>query len=100
MRFIYDKEIAAQVPGTDAGTYEWQLTKPLPPLSTIRFRAAYNFQGVRRMVGKVGTWKWFNVEETASLEDMAIEWTIFADSAPPNTGRLTLGTLGVTMALV
>jgi hypothetical protein len=95
----YGEEIAAtMVRGTKAGHYMWHLNRPLPPQSEISFLAEYHFQGRLTFHPQVGKlWTIFDGERP--LDDLAIEWTVFADSAPPRTNRITMFEIGIISML-
>ncbi len=89
----------------------WRLNQALPPQSEISFRADFHFQARLTYHPDFGKqWIVFDVEEEAPsdtggnfyvekapsyLSDLAIEWTVFADSAPVRTGQITMGGIGL-----
>ena len=93
--FVLDQGIATEVTGTRPGNYQWQLKRPLPPQSETTFRAQYHV--LARFNAE--TSRWLDDAGKTLFEDIAIEWTIFADSAPPETDKITLGNLGLMMFL-
>lgn len=95
--FSLDKEIATGVTGTQKGNYQWQLNRPFPPQAEVSFRAQYHVPA--RFNPHPQFRKWFNDEENIPFEDIAIEWTVFADSAPPKKGTITLATLNLIATL-
>jgi hypothetical protein len=94
----FDKEIVTVVKGTKPGQIQWQLNRPLPPQSEISFRADYHFQARCLYHPSFGpTWTLYGEER--SLDDVSIQWSIFADSAPVSTQRVTLRDSGIIKAL-
>ena len=92
--------IAVGVIGTKKGSCQWQLARPLPPQSKIILRVSCRLRAKRKLVGHTTVrFEWFDITERMSLEDMAINWTIFADSAPPHKGRVTMKDIGLMQSL-
>ena len=93
----FDRDIATFVRGSKSGDYMWHLNQALPPQSEIGFRADYHFQTEVTFHPQFGK-MWTILDEEgapSNLSDVAIEWTIFADSAPVRTGRFTMGGIGL-----
>ena len=86
-----DQEIVTTVRGTNTGRM-WQLIRPLPPQSEISFRTEYHFEG--RLTFHPNFGKLWTIKGDSPLDDVAIEWTVFADSAPPRRSRVTMAELG------
>ncbi len=106
----FDRDIVTFVRGTKSGQYMWRLNQALPPQSEISFRADFHFQAKATFHPNFGKqWIVFDVEEALSdigsnfyvekapsnLSDLAIEWTVFADSAPVRTGRVAMSGIGL-----
>jgi len=108
----FDRDIVTFVRGIKSGQYMWRLNQALPPKSEISFRADFHFQAKVTYHPNFGKqWIVFEAEEAPSdlsdtevwyvekapnnLSDLAIEWTVFADSAPVRTGRVTMGSVGL-----
>ena len=87
-----DKEIVTRVLGTRQGAFQCSLNRPMPPQSETSFRADYHLEA--RYRGHLQVMKWLDLEGRTPLEDVGIKWTIFADSASPLSGQITLGSLG------
>lgn len=91
--FLLDKEIADPMNGSKKESYQWQLRRPIPPQSEIRFRVDYRLQAATEPLG--GHLVWWDKDKRTPLEDVGIIWTIFADSAPARAERITLGHIGL-----
>lgn len=87
-RHIYD--IRA---GQAAGTIFWELKHPIYPEMVSTFVVNWRFPA--ELIGFVqGTSSTFVLPGTRQdVEQCALSWKIFADSAPPKSGRLTLADL-------
>jgi hypothetical protein len=94
---MHDPETVKPVHGTKKGWYQWSLNRPLPPQSDVNFRAAYFLKATAVPHPSFGT-LWVD-QEGASVDDLVIEWTVFADSAPPRKGMLTMRDLNLVMQL-
>jgi hypothetical protein len=97
LNYAYDSDTVASVFGTKKGWYQCSLKRPLPPQSDVSFRAAYYFQATAVAHPSFGT-LWQDKVGTL-IDDFEIEWTVFADSAPPRRGALRLSGLGMLKKL-
>ena len=99
-RFGFDKEIATGMPGTRGRIALWQMNRAIPPKSEISFRASYNLLAMR-IFHPSAPRQWYEVDtdtetgERKPLDDTFIEWIIYADSAAPRTGRVTMEDIGL-----
>jgi hypothetical protein len=92
-RYSADPQTVKPVFGTKTGWYQWSLIEALPPESDINFRVQYFFKAKVEMHPTSGSF-WMD-PAGESVDDLEIEWIIFADSAPPKKGTLKMSTIGL-----
>jgi Putative DNA-binding domain len=81
-----------RVNGTKNGIFQWSLARPLPPESEVVLQFQYCFRATLEnfMEQNGGMRRIWVSENRKEVDDVAIEWTIFADSAPPCRGILKM----------
>jgi hypothetical protein len=94
MDFLLDKEVASGVTGVKPPLYMWQVQRPIPPRSQVSFRIGFHLT-VRYVFHPPSSLNQWYEDGGTRLEDVAIEWTIFADSAAPREGRVTMNDIGL-----
>jgi schlafen family protein len=92
-RFGYDKEAATGITAAKRNTGMWQINRTIPPQSEASFRASYQLPA-RRFLSMFPQ-MWREAGEQKPLDDVFIEWAIYADSAAPRTGRMSMRDIGL-----
>jgi hypothetical protein len=91
-----------QVRSTDSRTWFWELQYPIYPGMEASFRAMC-YVTARVLQPSAGMKEYFvqppekGIPEQ-SIEAIVISWKLFADSAPPKSGKQTIGELGFRTA--
>jgi len=89
-------EIMTIVFGTKSEVYQWSLNRPLPPESEVVLQVACTLKTTREEGGSGIVWMGASRKP---IDEMAIDWIIYADSAPLKKGTLLMGRFSLNKLL-